>query len=133
MSVPPGILAASTSALRMAWTRERGDAVGTVELFGVFDQRVTASMSERETAVKRLLDCEAALSARYYANASVGKHLTVIGSAAKTTSVTPMADADGVFRMPVGTHAQFDGYAGNGQSALLQQVRGASSRCRAIS
>jgi len=44
---------------------------------------------------------------------------TVVGKSPR--QVRP---ADGVFRMPVGTYAQFGGYAGNGQSALLQQVRG---------
>lgn len=31
-----------------------------------------------------------------------------------------MADADGIFRMPIGTYSRFDEYSGNGQSALLQ-------------
>ena len=97
--------------------------MGTAELFRAFDQRVTASKSEWETAVKRLLDCEAALSAYYHANAQAGAYLTIIGSAAKNTSMTPMGDGDGVFRMPVGTYARFNDYTGNGQSALLQEVR----------
>lgn len=50
--------------------------------------------------------------------------MTLIGSVAKGTATTPAADVDLVFQMPVGTHARIDGYAGNGQSALLQEVRG---------
>ena len=98
--------------------------MGTAKLFRRFDQQVTATKSERETSINRLLDCEAALSARYFANASAGDHLTIIGSAAKSTSISPMADADGIFRTPVGTYTRFAEYAGNGQSALLQEVRG---------
>lgn len=98
--------------------------MGTAELLRAFDQRITASKPEWETAVERLLNCEAALSVYYHVNAKAADHLTIIGSAAKDTSVTPMGDADGVFHMPVGTYARFDGYVGNGQSALLQEVRG---------
>jgi hypothetical protein len=98
--------------------------VGTAELFRAFEQRVTASKSEWGTAVKRLLDCEATLLGHYFPSAQAGDHLTIIGSVAKNTSMTPLADVDGVFHMPVGTYARFDDYAGNGQSALLQEVRG---------
>lgn len=100
--------------------------MGTRELFEAFDSRVrvTTSAPEWETAVQRLLDCAAALKNHYYASAETDNHLTAIGSLMKGTTISPIADADGVFRMPAGTYNRFQTYAGNGQSALLQEVRG---------
>lgn len=97
--------------------------MGAIELFTGWDHHVTATPEEWKQAVGRLLDCANALTANYYPVAG-GDYLSVIGSAAKSTSVRPIGDADGVFRMPAGTYARFDEYAGNGQSALLQEVRG---------
>lgn len=97
--------------------------MGTIELFQAFDSRITATRDEWRAAVGRLLECGNALTAHYYPRSS-GDHLTIIGSAAKGTAVKPMGDADGVFHMPSGTYHRFDDYAGNGQSALLQEVRG---------
>ncbi len=97
--------------------------MGTAQLFRAFDPRITTSGSEWETAVKRLLDCAAALSGRYYGKAQASDHVTLIDSLAKQTSTTPIADVDAVYHMPGGTYSRFDSYAGNGQSALLQEVR----------
>jgi len=96
--------------------------VGASDLFRAWDLHVTAARDDWETAVGRLIECSNALTAHYYPT-SGGDYLTVIGSAAKSTSIRPMGDADGVFRMPAGTYGRFDDYAGNGQSALLQEVR----------
>lgn len=100
----------------------------TTELFSGFDKRITASEDEWTGAVQRLLTCKAALAAHYYGTASTDGCLTVIGSAAKGTSMAAMSDVDGVFHMPAGTFHRFDSYAGNGQSALLQEVRGVLAR-----
>jgi len=100
--------------------------VGALELFQRFDRRikVTSAMPEWETAVQRLFDCAAALRNHYYSASETDSHLTVIGSTMKNTTITPIADGDGVFRMPAGTYGRFQAYLGNGQSALLQEVRG---------
>jgi hypothetical protein len=97
--------------------------MGAIELFTAWDHHVTATEDEWKQAVGRLLDCSNALTAHYYPFGG-DDQLTVIGSAAKSTSVRPMSDSDGVFRMPAGTYTRFNDYAGNGQSALLQEVRG---------
>lgn len=81
-------------------------------------------MPEWETAVQRLFDCAAARRNHYYSASETDSHLTVIGSTMKNTTITPIADGDGVFRMPAGTYGCFQAYLGNGQSALLQEVRG---------
>jgi hypothetical protein len=97
--------------------------VSTIELFTAFDHRVTASKPTWEGAVNRLFDCTAALAARYYPHAHPEHTVTVIGSVAKNTSMAQIADVDAVFHMPAGTYGRFDNYAGNGQSALLQEIR----------
>ncbi len=59
------------------------------------------------------------------ASEKLGDHITLLGSLAKDTGVEPLGDADVLFRMPAGTYSRFDDYTGNGQSALLQEVRNA--------
>ncbi|MBE1551917.1 hypothetical protein GGC64_006004 [Mycobacterium sp. OAS707] len=49
--------------------------------------------------------------------------VTELGSLAKKTGIRPLADVDVLFRMPPGTYSRFNDYTGNGQSALLQEVR----------
>lgn len=101
--------------------------MNTIDLFERLDERITASTDELNVAVRRVIDCAATLTAHYYPETG-GRHLTVIGSVAKATSTSPMADADAVYHMPLGTYDRFDAYAHNGQSALLQEVRGVLAR-----
>lgn len=97
----------------------------THDWFSRLDRKITAPKSETDKAMERAIDCAWALNEHYY---SPGKRLanqmTLLGSLAKGTSRTPMADADVLFHMPAGTYGRFDAYSGNGQSALLQEVRG---------
>lgn len=49
--------------------------------------------------------------------------MQIIGSVAKETAVLPVGDVDVLFNIPSATWLQYQNYAGNGQSALLQKVR----------
>lgn len=72
----------------------------------------------------RIAECGAALQKKYFPTSQkVSDHVTLLGSLAKDTGVEPLRDADVLFRMPPGTYTRFNDYSGNGQSALLQEVR----------
>lgn len=46
-----------------------------------------------------------------------------VGSFGRNTANNWLSDIDMVFEMPLSTYHQYDGYVGNGQSALLQAVK----------
>lgn len=95
----------------------------THDWFSRFDRKITAPKAETDAAFERAVACAIALNNQYSPNANLTDRMTLLGSLAKGTSRTPMADVDLLFHMPAGTHTRFDAYAGNGQSALLQEVR----------
>ena len=95
----------------------------TADLFGRFDRRITATESEKDAALQRAIDCATALRNAYSPDEKVTSVMTLLGSAAKQTACTPLADVDVLFHMPAGTYSRYDDYSGNGQSALLQNVR----------
>ena len=97
--------------------------MGTAALFEAFDLKIACSESESTEAFRRGYSCAAVLSQHYYDGNAPTDHMTLIGSVAKHTATTPIADIDLMFHMPLPAYLRFDGYAGNGQSALLQEVR----------
>lgn len=95
----------------------------TSDLFARFDRRITSGEAEKDAAFGRAISCAIALNNHYSPRSELSDVVTLLGSIAKGTSCTPVADVDVLFHMPVGTYGRFDAYAGNGQSALLQEVR----------
>lgn len=96
----------------------------TADLFRAFDTKITLDEAARDTGLQRIIACTTALTAKYYpAGTSASDKVTLIGSLGKGTGINPIADADVMFHMPPGTWSRFTNYAGNGQSALLQEVR----------
>jgi hypothetical protein len=63
------------------------------------------------------------LNRRYYDSESETDHLLIVGSIGRETAVKGVSDVDVIFSLPWEVHARFDKYKGNGQSALLQEVK----------
>lgn len=66
------------------------------------------------------------LHKKYYENEYDGKTKYLFGSYKTKTNIrplTPMQDVDVLFKIPKETFDKFDDYKGNGQSALLQEIR----------
>ena len=63
------------------------------------------------------------LHSNYYGTAYDGSTRILIGSYGKQTQVQPPRDVDILFLMPYGEFTRYNGYSGNGQSALLQAVK----------
>lgn len=51
-------------------------------------------------------------------------HLYIVGSVGRKTAIKDSSDLDIIFDLPREVYDIFDGYSGNGQSALLQDVKG---------
>ena len=64
------------------------------------------------------------LNRYYYGSSSGTEHSFLIGSWAKDTAVRPPRDVDLYFLLPSAVHGRFQGHLWNGQSALLQEVKG---------
>ena len=51
-------------------------------------------------------------------------HMYIVGSVGRQTAIKGSSDLDILFDLPQETFKKFDGYSSNGQSALLQEVKG---------
>lgn len=51
------------------------------------------------------------------------EHMLIVGSVGRNTAVTKTSDLDVIFDLPTSVYSQYNAYSGNGQSALLQEVK----------
>ncbi len=77
----------------------------------------TDSISRRYKAITRRLNTD------YWSTTSNTSHSFYVGSFGRNTAVDITSDVDMMFRLPFELYERYDGYYGNGQSALLQDVR----------
>ena len=67
----------------------------------------------------------AKLSLEYYGSKDDNDRLYIVGSVGRRTAIRGCSDVDVVFDMPQEKFNQYNQYVGNGQSALLQDVKNA--------
>lgn len=79
-------------------------------------QSVVSDISYRYKRITRQLNRD------FWSTESETAHSLYVGSYGRDTDIH-VSDIDILFRLPYGVYEQFDGYQGNGQSALLQAVR----------
>ena len=64
------------------------------------------------------------LNKKYYEdNDSDCEHMLVVGSVGRNTALHKVSDYDCIFELPSSKYKQFNEHSGNGQSALLQEVK----------
>lgn len=63
------------------------------------------------------------LNSTYWNTDSEFAHRFYAGSYGRTTAIRRLSDVDMIYELPASVFVQYDNYAGNGQSALLQSVR----------
>ena len=63
------------------------------------------------------------LNTDFWNTISDTSHSLYVGSYGRNTAIKGFSDLDMVFELPSQLYFQYDGYTGNGQSALLQQVK----------
>lgn len=72
---------------------------------------------------KRIKEITKKLNIKYYDTTSTTENLTVVGSVGRGTAIHNVSDFDILFEMPQEKYKQFDNHSGNGQSALLQEIK----------
>ncbi|UKJ63709.1 nucleotidyltransferase [Cellulosimicrobium cellulans] len=92
--------------------------------FKQLQQAITPSQDEVNAAFGRVVAVGTALNSEFYPMTEFDTgRLDIVGSAATKTAIKPASDIDFVFKIPATVWLQYEGYSGNGQSALLQRVR----------
>lgn len=75
------------------------------------------TISSRYKTITRRLNTD------YWNTTSDVSHSLYVGSYGRNTATQGFSDLDMIFRLPFSLYTQYNNYAGNGQSALLQAVR----------
>ena len=75
------------------------------------------SISTRYKAITRRLNTD------YWSTTSDTSHSLYVGSYGRNTAINDFSDLDMIFQLPYSVYEQYNGYSGNGQSALLQAVK----------
>lgn len=98
--------------------------MGTSSRFSRFVSNITLTAADRADAKTKYDGVAGKLHSHYYGTPYTGSTKLLIGSYGKHTAVRPPRDVDVLFLMPYADYARFNSYTGNGQSALLQEIRG---------
>jgi len=85
-----------------------------------------ATISERYELITRRLNLE------FWDSDSRTYHSIQAGSYGRGTATAKTSDVDMIFWLPYSDYVRFNGYAGNGQSALLQAVRTAIKKTYSV-
>lgn len=75
------------------------------------------TISTRYKAITRRLNTD------YWSTTSDTSHSLYVGSYGRNTATQGFSDLDMIFQLPYSVYQQYNGYAGNGQSALLQAIK----------
>jgi hypothetical protein len=75
------------------------------------------TISTRYKAITRRLNTD------FWTTTSDTAHSLYAGSYGRNTAIKGFSDLDMIFQLPYSVYQQYDSYAGNGQSALLQAVK----------
>jgi len=63
------------------------------------------------------------LNTDFWSTTSDSAHSLYVGSYGRNTAISGFSDFDLIFQLPYSVYKQYNDYAGNGQSALLQAVK----------
>lgn len=95
--------------------------MGVAENFETFCYNLIVSnktiISDRYKRITKRLNLD------YYSSESETSHSLYLGSYGRNTAIKGLSDLDMLFRLPNSAYHRFNNYVGNGQSALLQEVK----------
>ena len=97
--------------------------MSTSSRFDEFLSNIALTADNRADAKTKYDGVAKKLHIHYYGTTYDGSTKLLIGSYGKRTAVRPPRDVDVLFLMPFADYARFNNYQGNGQSALLQEIR----------
>lgn len=81
------------------------------------------SIDNRDDIAARYRSITETLNDDFWGSASRTEHRCYFGSYGRGTAIRGITDMDMIFELPGNLYGHYDRYEGNGQSALLQQVR----------
>ena len=95
--------------------------MGLAEWFSTFcanlQIRDGGTISTRYRAITQRLNTD------FWTTTSDTAHSLYVGSYGRGTAIDGFSDLDMLFQLPYSVYEQYDNHTGNGQSALLQQVK----------
>ena len=91
--------------------------------FEEFCLEISVDDVEIERWTNRIKEITKKLNRKYYERSSDQDNTLIVGSVGRGTAIHNVSDYDCIFEMPSEKFKQFDNYSGNGQSALLQEVK----------
>ena len=97
--------------------------VAVRQRFSRFVGNLDLSKEEIERGESRAAGVVGSLNRAYYGDTNSGNLAVTVGSWGKATAITPSVDVDLYYVVPQELFERFNSYHGNGQSALLNDVR----------
>ena len=96
--------------------------MGVSEKFTIFCRELRMSDDAVNSTASRYKRITQRLNRDYWNSESLTSHSLYVGSYGRGTDIH-VSDVDIIFQLPYAKYAQYSDYAGNGQSALLQEVK----------
>lgn len=95
--------------------------MGVAEDFQYFCENL--AISRRDSIASRCQEITLRLNKDFYDSYSYSSHSFYAGSYGRGTAIDSTSDVDLIFVLPFLVYQQYNSYAYNGQSALLQAIR----------
>ena len=95
--------------------------MGLADWFSTFC--LNLQVRDRGTISTRYKKITRRLNTDFWNSTSDTSYSLYVGSYGRNTAIQGFSDLDMIFQLPFSVYQQYDGYSGNGQSALLQAVK----------
>lgn len=105
--------------------------MSVADWFSTFCDNIRISSDDESTIISRYHQITKRINLEYYSNSSDAAHSLYIGSYGRDTEIFT-SDIDMLVQLPYTTYSKFDAYTGNGQSALLQEVKTALAKTYSV-
>ena len=95
--------------------------MGLADWFSTFCSNIR--VQDGGTISTRYKNITRRLNTDFWHTKSDTSHSLYVGSYGRNTAIQGFSDLDMIFQLPYPVYQKYDGYSGNGQSALLQEVK----------
>jgi len=106
--------------------------MGVADYFRSFCSKISIPQTKRSSIATRYENITQRLNKDYWGSESKTNHSRYVGSYGRGTAINSFSDLDMIFKLPYGVYERFNSYSGNGQSALLQEVRNAIKKTYSV-
>lgn len=106
--------------------------MGVADYFRSFCSKISIPQTKRSSIATRYENITQRLNKEYWGSESKTNHSRYVGSYGRGTAINSFSDLDMIFELPYDVYERFNSYSGNGQSALLQEVRNAIKKTYSV-